>query len=1088
MTKLEELIAKLSELFELDKADLDFGIHRIIKSKHKQVREYLETRLPQQVEKHLGELAAGESASQLKELQQEIASSLGADAINEAGEINESYANTPLGEKYQLVRDSSSGAQSFGKVENEVYSHLLEFFSRYYEDADFMSLRRRTAGRESYAIPYNGEEVVLHWANKDQYYIKSSEDLKDYTFTVPLDSKADGKKGRVQFRLTKMDAVQNNNKASRIFQLDEEKEITSSDDGLVIPFHFAEGKSRGKAVEAEWEGFVLHSLPEDWQKLLSKKDISYTGSGERNILQKHLRNYTKKNTSDYFIHKDLGGFLRRELDFYVKNEVMFLDDIENRPEGYLNCELRKIKAIRAVAQSLIVFLNQFEDFQRKLWLKKKIVVETNWCISLAQIPETLYSTIASNEEQRKEWVSLFGIDQLNDENDLAPYSTPLTVDFLRAHSMLLVDTKHFDHAFRQQVEVSIEDIEKQTSGLLVHADNFQALNLVQRKYLESVKCIYIDPPYNTGSSAILYKNSYKHSSWGTMIFDRVRLLHTLLPDDGAIFVSIDKTERTILEYALDSVFGVDNRIEELIWAMNTNNSQAPNYSTNHEYVLVYAKNRIVAESIPSMFREPKPGYEDVMALVAELAPSFPPVSEIVTAVRKLYKDHKSELKQEAEANDLDWEREKRNDPWKGIYNYNNAEYRDQNGDIVDETVARKLDAKIWIWREDNSSMPAAKQATSTKDPEHENYRFYKPPHPLTGKPCPHPKSGWKFRFGGDDSPKGKRTFQRLDADGRIVWGEDENKVPQIKRMLHEVETNIGKSVFQDYSDGEKETSAMFGESGIFLAPKHSSFVSRFFLHAADENSTLLDCFGGSGSSGHSVVNLNRLDDGNRKFVLVEMGDHFDNVLKPRILKSYYSAKWAGGKPADHSGGRSAIIKYIRLETYEDSLGNLAFDDQTPDLLGQSQDLKEEYLLRYCLDTETKGSLLDCEQFKDPFNYQLKIYDRESGEAKPTKVDLPETFNYLLGLKVRTMQMKEEALVIEGENPAGETVLVIWRNVEAMDNAKLNAFVSKTLRINTADTEYAAIYINGDTTLNDPHKKILLTEQVFHDLMFDVEDV
>ena len=80
------------------------------------------------------------------------------------------------------------------------------------------------------------------------------------------------------------------------------------------------------------------------------------------------------------------------------------------------------------------------------------------------------------------------------------------------------------------------------------------------------------------------------------------------------------------------------------------------------------------------------------------------------------------------------------------------------------------------------------------------------------------------------------------------------------------------------------------------------------------------------------------------------------------------------------------------------------------------------------------------------------------------------------------------MVIEGENPAGETVLVIWRNVEAMDNAKLNAFVSKTLRINTADTEYAAIYINGDTTLNDPHKKILLTEQVFHDLMFDVEDV
>jgi adenine-specific DNA-methyltransferase len=154
MTKLEELIVKLSELFELDKADLDFGIHRIIKSKHVQVRDYLENRLPNTVETHLGELAAGESASQLEDLHQEVIGSFGSDAIDEAGEINEAYARTPLGEKYQLIRESSSGSQASGNVENEVYSHLLEFFSRYYEDADFMSLRRRTAGRESYAIPF----------------------------------------------------------------------------------------------------------------------------------------------------------------------------------------------------------------------------------------------------------------------------------------------------------------------------------------------------------------------------------------------------------------------------------------------------------------------------------------------------------------------------------------------------------------------------------------------------------------------------------------------------------------------------------------------------------------------------------------------------------------------------------------------------------------------------------------------------------------------------------------------------------------------------------------------------------------------
>ena len=101
------------------------------------------------------------------------------------------------------------------------------------------------------------------------------------------------------------------------------------------------------------------------------------------------------------------------------------------------------------------------------------------------------------------------------------------------------------------------------------------------------------------------------------------------------------------------------------------------------------------------------------------------------------------------------------------------------------------------------------------------------------------------------------------------------KVPRIKRMLHEVETNIGKSVFQDYSDGEKQTSAMFGKSGLFLAPKHADFVSRFILHAAKPDSTIVDCFGGTGSTAHAVIMLNRGDRGHRKYVLVEAGDYFD---------------------------------------------------------------------------------------------------------------------------------------------------------------------------------------------------------------------
>src|SRR5207248_10408134 len=142
----------------------------------------------------------------------------------------------------------------------------------------------------------------------------------------------------------------------------------------------------------------------------------------------------------------------------------------------------------------------------------------------------------------------------------------------------------------------------------------------------------------------------------------------------------------------------------------------------------------------------------------------------------------------------------------------------------------------------------------------------------------HPKSGWKFAYDDDTDSPDRRSFVSLDRDGRIAWGADANKVPQLKRFLQEVETNVGKSVFQDYSDGEKQTSALFGRSGVFLAPKHANFVSRFIQHAAKRDSVILDCFGGSGSTAHAVINLNREDRGARKYLLVEMAEYFDSVL------------------------------------------------------------------------------------------------------------------------------------------------------------------------------------------------------------------
>lgn len=196
---------------------------------------------------------------------------------------------------------------------------------------------------------------------------------------------------------------------------------------------------------------------------------------------------------DYFIHKDLGGFLRRELDFYIKNEIMRLDDLEHADVPRVETYLAKVKVLRKIARHLIDFLSQLEEFQKKLWLKKKFVVETNYCITLNRIPEDFYAEIAANDAQREEWVKLFAIDKIKaDLSDLG-YSDPLTVDFLKANDKMLVDTAFFDNAFKGRLLAEIENLDEAINGTLIHSENFQALNLISLKTEKLVDGIYIDP-------------------------------------------------------------------------------------------------------------------------------------------------------------------------------------------------------------------------------------------------------------------------------------------------------------------------------------------------------------------------------------------------------------------------------------------------------------------------------------------------------------------------------------------------------------------------------------------------------------------
>ena len=319
-------------------------------------------------------------------------------------------------ESVKDLRRQIADARADAEAEADVYGHLANFFARYYAEGDFMSQRRYSGGGgPAYLIPYDGEEVKLHWANADQYYVKTTENYASYVFAAGDDGR------RVRFEIASADNEKDNVKEAagrqRRFVLAGTTPVAVEGDDLVVRFEHrpltdarrsgfraTATTSRPGSTKAAAERILnFKSLDQEWLARLSAPAPT-EANGDRTVLEKHLERYTAKNSFDYFIHKDLAGFLRRELDLYLKSEVLNLDDLAAGDAARLRRALARVRTIRHMADKIIDFLAQLEDFQKRLWLKKKLVLETNWCVTLDRVPEGLYPEIAANEKQREEWV------------------------------------------------------------------------------------------------------------------------------------------------------------------------------------------------------------------------------------------------------------------------------------------------------------------------------------------------------------------------------------------------------------------------------------------------------------------------------------------------------------------------------------------------------------------------------------------------------------------------------------------------------------------------------------------------------------
>jgi adenine-specific DNA-methyltransferase len=513
----------------------------------------------------------------------------------EDGEINQEYKDikakaiqTLLG-VYATKRDQLQSIQATEAQKAVVFNHLYNFFSRYYEEGDFIP-RRRYGARETYAVPYNGEETLFHWANKDQHYVKTGETFKDYAFTV----EGLGGPFRVRFLLSEASLPPGNTKGDTryFFPLPDEINWEGETKSLNIPFHYRlpveeEIEKYGKNSRFQ-EGILRNSLskildavPDSSLRSALTATVEEKEDQNISLLFKRMRHFCKRNTSDYFIHRNLEGFLKHELEFYIKDQVLHLADIE----GDLEAKRRTIRVIRQLSEEIITFLAQIENVQKRLFEKKKFVIRTEYLVPIKEVPRELWKEILENKAQLEAWETLFAIDP---KKDLFNQKGKINEKFLKDSPTLVVDTSHFDNEFKERLLAHFDNLDEVTDGLLIHSENYQALRFLERKYAEKVKCIYIDPPYNTGNDGFIYKDRYKHSSWLSMIGNRLNLLRRCTSEGGVVFISVDENEHDTLLNFVRHLEGSE-LIADYIWKGRSGQTGTIKMvSYQHEYVVCFS--------------------------------------------------------------------------------------------------------------------------------------------------------------------------------------------------------------------------------------------------------------------------------------------------------------------------------------------------------------------------------------------------------------------------------------------------------------------------------------------------------------------
>jgi adenine-specific DNA-methyltransferase len=726
----------------------------------------------------------------------------------------------------------------YPNFEAELFEKLYTFFSRYFSESGSIYFVNTSFYHQIYERIYSdNKDVVLFWKTRDLYYIKTDRIFKSLEVKIVERDK----EYSFYFDVSKLEYKKANEKREVIFELDEEK---TTKEKIYFYVYYSE---KGRTTKIE-----------DILKSLKKKDIKIT----EDSLEKAFRRFEQQSEVDYFIHKNAKAFLTEQLKLYIYNYLF------KEKQDWTKERLDQIYKFQEIAELIIDFVSKFEDELVKIWNKPRFVFNSNYVITLDKIVKQnkekgfeIIEKIINHknfDEQVKEWKELRIIDEKFSKNEII--QTLLTGKELnKKYQFLPIDTKYF-----KDLEIEIlslfDDLDNQLDGWLIKSENYQALNTILPKFKEKIQTIYIDPPYNTGSDGFIYKDRYQHSSWLTMMENRLSLAKELMREDGVIFVSIDDNEVKNLSILMNEIFGMINYLNTFCWVNNLKGRQIlkNGAAKTYEHVLTYGKN----------INNTK---------VFEI-----PIKTAQILIPSSYKGFDYEIETDEQ----------------GKFVIKNELYNTNS--YFNEETRPNLVFNI------HYNFETQEIRFSEIDEDIDYAGFVKIP-PKKNNDGIHKFHAWRWS---------KEEIIRRKSDLKFVKTKDGVK---IFTKVREFDKTMLKDIISDIptTQGTNEIRNLFGNK-IFSSYPKPTYLIKILLYQSKEDSIILDFFAGSGTTAHAVMKLNKGDVRKRKFILVEMADYFYDIIIPRIKKVAYSFNWKDGKPQDNDG-IGIFIKYYELEQYEEIL-------------------------------------------------------------------------------------------------------------------------------------------------------------------------